>query len=737
MPGVGIPKIDTPALRIAYAIIAVAAAFLLRQILVVHFALALPPFITFYPVVMVVALLAGFRVGLLATLLSALLADFWIFPPVGRLPIASVPKFISVAVFIALCVLTSAVAERYRRSEARLAALEKEQELRGIKTQLQQVSDYQRLLIAALDEGLALCEMMYDENGAAYDYRILEVNKAYERQTGLTSDEVQGKTALQVFPDIERFWIDEFAKIAAIGSAERFENFNHNTARHYETFICSVGGGKFILLIRDISERKRAERKLSESEQRLRVFIEHAPVALAMFDNQMRYLYVSRRWMADYRLGDRDLRGLSHYEIFPEVSADWKAAHRRGLAGEVVRKEADPFERASGTLQWVRWELRPWNDAEGKIGGIVIFTEDITERKNAEEAVLESQAKLQGIVGSAMDAVISVNEQQRIVVFNRAAETIFACPASEAIGTTLDRFLPAAVRASHSEHIRRFGTEGETARSMTSPAILTAVRFGGEEFPIEATISHVQVGGENLFTVILRDVTERKRAEDKLRWSEDQLRALAARLHTASERERLRIARELHDELGSILTGMKMDLDWIVRKHEAGENNWISMVQDSIKAVDSTIVLVRRLATELRPQMLDSAGLAAAIEWHVAEFQRRTAILCAVQVPEDTFGLSSDQRIAIFRICQEALTNIARHSQAKHVLVTLAREPTEAILTINDDGVGFNVDEVVHTPALGIVGMRERAVLLGAQIHIESAPGDGSTISLRIPLGAV
>jgi len=598
MPGVGVPRIGSRALRIGNTIGLVAAAFLLRQILVHYFGIALPPFITFYPAIMIVALLSGFWPGLLATTLSALLADYWILAPIGKWTIAGTSDAVSLALFLGTGALLCGVADRFRRNHVRLAVFEQEQ-----------------------------------------------------------------------------------------GS--------------------------------------------------LRLFIEHAPVALAMFDGQMRYLYASRRWLVDYGLGDRDLRGLSHYDVFPEISAEWKDAHRRGLAGEVLRKEADPFERADGTLQWVRWELRPWNAAAGNIGGIVIFTEDITERKNAEEAVLESQAKLQGIVGSAMDAVISVNEQQRIVVFNRAAETIFACPASEAIGTTLDRFLPAAVRASHSEHIRRFGTEGETARSMTSPAILTAVRFGGEEFPIEATISHVQVGGENLFTVILRDVTERKRAEDKLRWSEDQLRALAARLHTASERERLRIARELHDELGSILTGMKMDLDWIVRKHEAGENNWISMVQDSIKAVDSTIVLVRRLATELRPQMLDSAGLAAAIEWHVAEFQRRTAILCAVQVPEDTFGLSSDQRIAIFRICQEALTNIARHSQAKHVLVTLAREPTEAILTINDDGVGFNVDEVVHTPALGIVGMRERAVLLGAQIHIESAPGDGSTISLRIPLGAV
>ena len=597
MPGVGVPRIGSRALRIGNTIGLVAAAFLLRQILVLYFGIALPPFITFYPAIMIVALLSGFWPGLLAATLSALLVDYWILPPIGRWTIAGTSDAVSLALFIGTGALLCGVADRFRRNHVRLAVFEQEQ-----------------------------------------------------------------------------------------GS--------------------------------------------------LRLFIEHAPVALAMFDGQMRYLYASRRWLVDYGLGDRELRGLSHYDVFPEISAEWKEAHRRGLAGEVVRKAADPFERADGTTQWVRWELRPWKAAAGNVGGIVIFTEEITDRKNAEEAMQESQDKLQGIVGSAMDAIISVNELQHIVVFNRAAEKIFECAASEAIGTTLDRFIPAASRAGHSEQIRRFGLEGVTTRSMSSPAILTALRTGSEEFPIEATISHVQAGGEKLFTVILRDITERKRAEDKLRWSEDQMRALAARLQTASERERLRISRELHDQLGLALTSMKMDLNWILRKHEKGENNWIPMVQDSIKAVDSTIALVRRLATELRPQMLDSAGLAPAIEWHVAEFQRHTGISCTAQVSEETFGFSSDQRIEVFRICQEALTNVARHSQAKHVLVTLAREQDQAILTVNDDGVGFLVDELVNTRALGIVGMRERAVLLGAQLHIESALAMGTTITLRVPLDA-
>jgi PAS domain S-box-containing protein len=151
------------------------------------------------------------------------------------------------------------------------------------------------------------------------------------------------------------------------------------------------GSPHALLTIQDISERKGMEKALRVSKEHLQLLIEYAPVALAMFDSEMRYLHVSRRWLSDYGLGDRELRGLSHYEVFPEIPERWKLAHRCGLAGEVLRDESDRFDRADGSVQRIRWEIRPWRGAAGRVDGIVIFTEEITERKRTEELLLRSE----------------------------------------------------------------------------------------------------------------------------------------------------------------------------------------------------------------------------------------------------------------------------------------------------------------------------------------------------------
>ena len=197
-----------------------------------------------------------------------------------------------------------------------------------------------------------------------------------------------------------------------------------------------------VITYSDVTELKRADEALRQREQYLRLFIEHAPAALAMFDRDMKYLYASRRWLRDYNLGDRDPVGISHYEVFPEVGEAWKEAHRMGLAGEVLRAEADRFERADGTVQWIRWEIRPWLDGSGSVGGIVIFSEDVTEQKKAHELLQESENRYRELVQNANSAIIRWKADGTITFFNEFAQSFFGYSLDEALGKHIGMLLP-------------------------------------------------------------------------------------------------------------------------------------------------------------------------------------------------------------------------------------------------------------------------------------------------------
>ncbi|MCK8603650.1 PAS domain-containing protein [Desulfoferrobacter suflitae] len=257
----------------------------------------------------------------------------------------------------------------------------------------------------------------------------------------------------------------------------------------------------------------------------------------------------------------------------------------------------------------------------------------------------------------------------------------------------------------------------------------------------EAVLMKTEQENRQFLQGILIDISDQKRVEQQLKISSEQMRELAAHIEAIREEERTRIAREIHDELGQALTGLKMDLSWLDKKIADGGGGipferLLDKTAAMKKLIDETIQAVRKISTELRPGILDDLGLIAAIEWQASDFQARTGIPCVVltQVNED-LPVDEKNSSAVFRIFQEILTNVARHANASRIDISLKEEAQQLVLKVQDNGRGVTEKESCSVKSLGILGMRERTLLLGGEFSIVGIPSRGTTVTVRIPLG--
>jgi PAS domain S-box-containing protein len=354
----------------------------------------------------------------------------------------------------------------------------------------------------------------------------------------------------------------------------------------------------------------------------------------------------------------------------------------------------------------------------------------------ADRRIEATDARLDAVVDSAMDAIVTVDEAQKIVQFNRAAEQLFLCPRAEALGASLERFLPQRYRAAHKGHVEQFGRTGTTSRRMGDMTTLWALRADGTEIPIEASISQATDGERRYFTVILRDITRRKEYEEALQRSQRELRELSARVLEAREEEKTHIARELHDELGQMLTALKIDLAELRRRLPPGDAETVKMADGMNTLLDQTVSATRRISADLRPLMLDDLGLADAAGWLVQEFAKRSGVACDVRLPEgDTLAAApKGVATAVYRALQESLTNIARHSGARQAWIRLSVEDGEIRLEVEDDGRGIAPADLAKARSLGLKGMRERFTFIGGALEIGAAPRGGTRLRIRAPL---
>ncbi len=456
----------------------------------------------------------------------------------------------------------------------------------------------------------------------------------------------------------------------------------------------------------------------------------------------------------------------------------------------------------------------------------------------------ESEMRLQAIMENALDSIMTIDEKGIIQTFNPATEKIFGYKASEAIGKSVNLLMPEPDKSQHDEYIQRYLRTG-VAKIIGFGREVYGLRKDGSVFLMELAVSEMHLEGRRQFIGIVRDlserkqaeeefkkhseeikslskfpsenpspvlrvgddgtvlyanapalsllgpgnnqiggpiasyfrpvisralesnlskesevnlknrifsfevmpvvdanyvniygrdITERKQAEDEVRNSREQLRNLSRKLQSIQEEERSRIAREIHDELGQALTALSLDLAWIERRLPQEQDSILIKIGSMIPFIDATIKRVQRIATELRPEILDMLGLCDALKWQTKEFKKRTGIQCELTLHPKKIHLDPDRSTTFFRIYQEALTNVARHADASEVFASFKQNQNQLELEVRDNGKGIEEDQISNIKSLGLTGIYERALPWGGTVLIKGRPGKGTTITVRIPI---
>jgi len=362
----------------------------------------------------------------------------------------------------------------------------------------------------------------------------------------------------------------------------------------------------------------------------------------------------------------------------------------------------------------------------------VLINELIREEALAKE-LSSAHDRYHQTIDSVMDGIVAIDESHNVLVFNPAAERMFGRPAHTVIGQPLEQLLPHRLQANHKKHVDGFVYYEGLSKTMGAHLEIVGLHANGSEFPIESTISQTVIGGQHQMTAVLRDVTERRRSEENLRELNLQLRKLSESLQSVREEERSRISRELHDELGQQLTGLKLEFSWLGKRILEGREVTREELQAMRVLLDNAISSVRRISTELRPLILDDLGFSEAVAWQAEEFGKRTGIECTLDLTDAKVVNNDAIASGLFRIVQESLTNITRHAQATKVGICIVASGTDLILTIQDNGKGIT-DAERRSAGIGLVSMRERTIALGGRFSINSLPGEGCTIEVHLPL---
>lgn len=355
----------------------------------------------------------------------------------------------------------------------------------------------------------------------------------------------------------------------------------------------------------------------------------------------------------------------------------------------------------------------------------------------ASSALRRSELRLAGIIDNALDAIITIDDGNRIVLANPAAAAMFETTPEAMRGSPIEAYIPARHHRGFQGYIRNFNKVRISffkTGSSGDEYDVSGLRANGSEFPMEASIS-VMVEGETRFSIlILRDISERKKAQEELSRSHAELRRLSAALQSGRETERKHVARDLHDDLGQLLAALRIDLSLLQQQAQQASSVEPTQLDNMDALLSTSIRSLRRIASDLRPRALDEGGLYFALQSLRKDFEARHGIACSLQAEEDELVLDEERTTTLYRIVQEALANVVRHAAARNVNIRFSRHAGELALRIDDDGRGIGTDDFLNPAGFGLVDMRERVKGLHGQLCIAGEPGRGTCVDITIPV---
>ena len=497
-------------------------------------------------------------------------------------------------------------------------------------------------------------------------------------------------------------------------------------------------------LLAETSELIRDEDRLRQSEERHRAMVDALPVLIWQSGPDKLCTYFNKGWLEftgrtmDQELGNGWTEGV-HPNDFQRCLNSYVSAFDR----------REPFlieyrlRHRSGEYRWILDRGVPHFSSNGTFPGYIGGAVDTHAQKLAEQGLRESQEQVrqslkfnQALMASMGEGLYTLNAQGLVTYINPAAQKLFGWSSAELMGRKMHD-------VTHYQHPdgRPFPAHECAGLQVLREGVVLSnhedifIRKDGTFFPVVYSSAPITATGEvSGLVVVFQDVTKRKQFEESLRKSRQELRALAARLQAAHEAERSFLAREIHDELSGSLTALKMDLSLLPDRVAQNHRLFLEKLDSMSGLIDRTLARVHTIVTELRPVVLDKLGLIPAIEWQAREFQERSGIRCEIHLPAKEIPLDSDRATAVFRIFQEALTNVARHANASKVIVDLKSEAGSLILAVHDNGKGIDPMKIFNHTSVGLLSMRERALSYGGTTEVMRLPG-GTLVTVRIPTG--